>query len=972
MIPQMTQGLNVTAFRSAGPAALQLNPNVGQALYRSFWQTGVASLDSRIITAARHPNPALRFALNGEVCPVHHGCLPALGFHLGEAMAQPVDPRNTGVEEVHRVVREQFGRWCKAFGTAVKAGRIIMRMCVGEALHVCRALGESSEGRLFTGPWSAEPLVLLDDGPGLFHAIEVSNLEDQLGLINVLCRTAPLLMPVSANSRTTPVIFSETLMTQPGEFVSSFRTNILGDPSFMALALGVVPVPYIHGFSSEYFGHHIMTSKVTRLAAQYTRIVWQATPHLDASTKLHFPEPSNLARVLYDLYYAMFVYEDVTAMRRAVQSASQEAQIVVQRRATLITYTRKSFVEVLISLAKRVSNSTDWSEAMDMFVGKVGNDRRLVIGGNHYQDLCALLVDSGLDYDLVPVYDERRVPDMVYLSGTPFEGWSDEQIGRVVWVALRVPVSAMGKLVGLSPAPGLQLNQRAPKALNYFTGIQVFRGGVARSEDDQAFEITSDTDDAADLVIVGRIPAWILLTDIANTTIALGAMVNGLSAPSVMQKLGMNMEIFSASASDASRVFFGSRGPMVDGAEIASLIERVLQPPDELPVNRVEVTLDTSTGAVASMTMRRDVDGEAARSRWTAQAAVEASLDGPTSAVLRTTCGTFEVGLGFPLPVLPSFKFRVARNSFYVEVRRLARSSKLSHRSPSSTSQTIASLAKTPQPFSGLFHSLVLSKLPLLPTTPLSRFDFVDMHGQFAFSDVERRNRDAHMNRPTHAQPLVEVKDDIFTMLLRSCGFIDNRPTDPVRIFALLDRDKGPRLDGLHALLFVGGLRLDAEGNTLVLDTYVLPWTDGSVEDVPNAGTTGDIPHPHAAAQIWDKMLVSFVERCRVWSHAPSCVPSGKLCACGAGADIAGFMANKKWQAAFGFKEQIYHAAIALPFAAYYLENVGGHMPDFKNTGGTDPALIVGTHNSWTADNSRGEYAVVEPTRMCLFTLLLI
>ncbi|EJD47211.1 hypothetical protein AURDEDRAFT_184065 [Auricularia subglabra TFB-10046 SS5] len=308
----------------------------------------------------------------------------------------------------------------------------------------------------------------------------------------------------------------------------------------------------------------------------------------------------------------------------------------------------------------------------------------------------------------------------------------------------------------------------------------------------------------------------------------------------------MNREVFSASVLDTKSAFFSGGPPVVNGVRLAPLYDAPAIPESSdsgRPV--VTVALDARKANVATLMLRSDVEGDDERAQWTARVDVKAVQTSPYEAFVQTVCGTFKRRLCFPLPVdVRKAKLRVARKSFYVE--------------------TIVPIAQTVthsvQSMRGLFHTVALDRLPKFGR---QKPGWLDMHIQFAFSDVELANRNKYLNtRDPGRIPWADMKDDLYSLLMRSAGF-----QNPVRVFALADASKA---DAVYAVLFVAALRIDGPGSTIVADAYVLPVAEGAR---PLSLAMGALVHPPAMAALWRRLLVGFTERCRAWAHTGSCAP---------------------------------------------------------------------------------------------------
>ncbi|EJD47209.1 hypothetical protein AURDEDRAFT_184063 [Auricularia subglabra TFB-10046 SS5] len=867
------QGVISTPLRAAGPAFVQFNAETACRLHESYWTTGLAAPDP----AAKHANPTVAFALSGEPFPLHRGSTPCLGFDLFEPIANGKD--------VYDACRAQFRAWCGAFAKASAAGRVVVRFCVSDAFALCRALARGSSDGLFVAQWGNAPLKIHDDCPRRFAAIDTSNLVDSLGLINVLLLAKPLL-----EDSPRAVLYTESLAGSAGDAVKGVRAALCGELSAMTLLLNLTPAPYLDGLASHSDTHHIMRARMPDEGGSHERLAWRRPPAADALLRF---DPAELAELLCTLHYELFRAEDGAALRAQLQTRGPQAAL---RLLQNVVYVRGTFVALLAQLRARLHPDTAWRAVAGAVLPRAGGDRRLMIGDCSYQDLCVHLQASGLA-DVVPAY--AGVPGRaIDAAAGPLAGWPRDAIGKTVYAALRVPVSAFDKLDGIEPVHELFFATRTPTALNYFATFSAFRGGVAQAG--TSFDVQPSDAQNADVIAVALVPAWLIMDSPGATTLSITVRPGNLQGQKLFERLGMKLEVFSASVLDTKSAFFSSGPPVVNGVRLAPLYDAPAIPESSdsgRPV--VTVALDARKASVATLMLRSDVEGDDERAQWTARVDVKAVQTSPYEAFVQTVCGTFKRRLCFPLPVdVRKAKLRVARKSFYVE--------------------TIVPIAQTVthsvQSMRGLFHTVALDRLPKFGR---QKPGWLDMHIQFAFSDVELANRNKYLNtRDPGRIPWADVKDDLYSLLMRSAGF-----QNPVRVFALADASKA---DAVYAVLFVAALRIDGPGSTIVADAYVLPVAEGAK---PPSVAMGALSHPPAMAALWRRLLVGFTERCRAWVHAGSCArPDDAICGCGAGADVAGF---KEW-VRYGVRPaEVTRAAISLPFAPHFVEGVGGHMPDF-------------------------------------------
>lgn len=211
---------------------------------------------------------------------IDHSSDPLQGFHLAPAylpiVGQP--PPKQGTSQLERLVdvaKQEFADWCDSFRRAWREGRITLRFFVGDALafahtlqhHKAVALGNPMDPAF--GNWyrfrdSFDPLILDSDdyrpvpseshrcqAPVSFHVIDTSSLADDLGALNVLIATSPLL-----ENRLASTLYTEHTLPLPRSSTSNdarlgpktpqevANTLLHGDLLTMSLLLGLSPVDY--------------------------------------------------------------------------------------------------------------------------------------------------------------------------------------------------------------------------------------------------------------------------------------------------------------------------------------------------------------------------------------------------------------------------------------------------------------------------------------------------------------------------------------------------------------------------------------------------------------------------------------------------------------------------------------------------------------------------------------------------------
>ncbi|KAL2266692.1 hypothetical protein VTJ83DRAFT_6044 [Remersonia thermophila] len=275
----------------------------------------------------------------------------------------------------------------------------------------------------------------------------------------------------------------------------------------------------------------------------------------------------------------------------------------------------------------------------------------------------------------------------------------------------------------------------------------------------------------------------------------------------------------------------------------------------------------------------------------------------------------------YPVPVVKDgSKTRIARTSGYIEITApLAK--------PSTTPSLLedhdvlptvmpAAGSRLPVPLNA--PRVHLDRLPILRLDDTSRLGFISTLSSLMFSTRERRLREQTLGNPDGTAPGVSpttrlnFKESLFTLFMLSAGIQGGQ----TGLFALSEPRGG---SGIHALLFVSAVRLDAasHGGVPVLDAAVLPFTrellasQELVEFLVLLRTleccTLTVDEKELA--LWKRALPALAERCRDWDHLPACeyAAAGSapvslrpgepvLCSCGQGRLPDRFVAVPGWE----------------------------------------------------------------------------
>ncbi|KAG9101414.1 hypothetical protein FS749_007221 [Ceratobasidium sp. UAMH 11750] len=300
---------SLMASRSAGPLLPRAVGPVTEALVK-YWKTGTIHQRPEDIKKARHLNPTFIYSLSGEMFNIHYGTFPQ-GSHFAPVLA-PLAPKQPGFTRML-----QFNTWVRAFQASRKSNAINIWLYAGDALAFCHALREHSRtGRASTNmpiaPWRAAQIdfnqITADHTPpSAFDIIDTSNLTDHLGLLNILVGAQPLLkiQPVSQS-----VLYTESLILSSKSVTDSLQSRLKTTMSTVGLLLGLIPHPYLAGFTTQSHTEELMMSPETH-GNYRERIAWvhpaSGDPHFRNQGQPRLTlYPKDLAVLLADMFGNMF------------------------------------------------------------------------------------------------------------------------------------------------------------------------------------------------------------------------------------------------------------------------------------------------------------------------------------------------------------------------------------------------------------------------------------------------------------------------------------------------------------------------------------------------------------------------------------------------------------------------------------------------------------------------------------------
>ncbi|KAF8196756.1 hypothetical protein K438DRAFT_1585494 [Mycena galopus ATCC 62051] len=887
----------VDAARIAG----FVSPEVAQTLSKHFhhyWKTGIVSRSASDIAAATLINPTFIYSdsftpsLIGDRCSLHYGTYPLQGFHLASILLTSTPNTITDVKLIS-CAQSQLEQWCSTFRTAASQRSVTIALFVADALAFCEKMAHlqrKSDIRLHVSPWKTAELVLDGDFDASsmvqagFDTIDTSNLVDHVGVLNILIAAVPLLA-----HRPTSVLYTEfAVKKDEGAKASNLTELLCADIATISVLLGVLPVGCVAQFTSSTRVHEALGSSFYR-----ERFAWKCPCPIEDSSP-SFGDARALGDILFSIYAQMFATENTERLFSGLQLASD-----------IFHYHRGTFAALLGLIKSRVQ--CDWTAVMGYIFQRLHDDRTLIMGSNNYQELCCQLYLRGVDCvgtlgphrsALAPINTRRGL----------FEGW--KEVPPVVSLVLVVP---RGKIRILEGRLGLKLGspmfQCQLQGTTIFSSIRTVLGtaSVQGSGSDARVHIAEDTkgwSGTAPLIVSVCVPAFNLVHDGEQfTRVSLGFYPTPMTSGILAEKLGPLLYLYTASVVDASAVHITRNAPNFD------CLPPVFIPTlDPLGPSRVSLSIDSSRVSAMS-------------ARWEPGIGLKEAKVGHIQTshyVLQVHVNNVKKTLVFPFPIEGTqIKIRIARKSGWIEFEAPVRSSLVS------SDLTFTSMVVQNRcPIVWSIHRVNLDCLPLLQSDSLQRqASTIGMSSFLSFSDREWVLQD---------NMFVEAKKTIMQLFVQVCDIRAERHS-----FVLSDPENG----GAHTLLYISGIRMDLPSQTYLIDACVLALTADLMRGplasqiMSFLSRAVEISTNGGGVQAWKHLLVAFSERCRSWTHKPTCkymvsekatvsieMLQNPLCGCGEGIGLGPLSGdNTSWEALVPLMTRV---AISPLFAVPYLESV--------------------------------------------------
>jgi MYND finger len=923
-------GLIGSAIRAAGA-------NATAAIYAvikefdTFWATGVVGGLSELQQNATCLNPLFVFSkLGGERCMIYFGCDPILGFHCSTAFAEILpdettlssfpqyresEDTETSVRRFAKTAMHRFKLWCSAFrsaaiasscGTSGTERALEVHHCCGDTLEFCFAaqttLGKlESKFNIFetcAAPWK-EPLSFPKDSAfvGPFDVIDTSNAADQIGMINILISSLPLL-------KQTPnaTLYTEHLVTDIKKGTRPFdrlKSLLFGDPCAIFFLLGAAPMECLTGVNtnSSYLEEICQRSRGLPASQKRLRLSWKQIHLGDPTSGSPFPdpivcasEPESLAQFLADIYQEMFQADDPGS---AMQSFQMTRSFFMRH------YVRASFVALLSLVQRRVTvgNWDDFFERLMILVSR-GSADIASLKGLSYQEFSLQLHLQGL-------YTCGIIRQTISAPARLPQGWFESRLfPTALGLLFRVPRARCYPILDEFEPLKAKLNIVfevdifCPPYQNRYASIQYsFENEISGDELPEAWR------GSGDLIIYLRVPSWTIIQNFSpESKIYLRLRPDVATVQSFRgSSLGPLLTVFETNLNNTRYVVPTNPRDCPISANRHDAAAAVTELPEcSMPGPIISVV----DGRVVSTT--RITFKGSAQSKLSGGSKVASTQESPCTLVVSVG------GVKFPVPILFPFEYnnlslRLGRKSGWVEVV-----------VPFTTNLSASSLNCDPFPvirnklsseFSWNLPRLSPQRLPALNLSTKNDIHWINSNLMNEFSVREMALRQQHTGDRTTGNPLADLKEELYSVFTNACGL--GASETPLKVFYLDLPDLGSM-----SIIFVTKIKLEENDATLVADACVVPLTmdliqnlSSELRDLREAGPAISVRCVEESYKLWGFYLAACIERTRDWVHKPHCsIRKGTvesetiqpfdqmLCQCGAGQVSEEFKSVKEWK----------------------------------------------------------------------------
>ncbi|KAK2593750.1 hypothetical protein QQS21_008568 [Conoideocrella luteorostrata] len=966
-VSERLHGKNASTFtgmRSAGPVSLKSPKDMIKA-FQTYGEHGTVTPD---VGKSLVPNPMFASLVSpNEV--LHYGSDPILGYHLATAFAPLSENSPLRIADdikdyrTAAAAKTQFFEWVAAFRDIARE-RIVLRFAVADVFACCHTLQHASaSGKLsanwYRRQWDLKVLVLDADeyrskktGPVAFDAIDTSNLADHVGALNLVIATSSLLKP-----EPWATLYIEVLIKRGKSQQEAFEKFLCGKPATVSLLLGVAPVQYWTNAKCESHVDEVFIGMLNDTSSEkanetqlHSRLAWKRDDQFSGQRggrgKLHVDERT-LSTILFQIYLQMFSSENY-----------KMSAAVLERSAYFTHFHRGNFASFLKVVKHRVK--TNWPGVCSQLVDRISQDRTLALSTNQMQELGAQMYLQGVSTESWLFEDSATSS-----KAGPFRNWKN--IPLVVAVTIVVPRPALDRLYKGSKkheisSPTLVGSLRAsPRSSNQwhnvYSDVQIVFGTIKNCPDNENMPVIIEQDERgwsgdSPLIASFVVPTAALQIDPVDTVVGLCVPPSAQAALLYMRILGMEMNVFETKLSDSSNVFLKSLMPGQTGYPVVcggvQQFKDTLDGADKAYSNKLLIELPASESQITAVIGHADILSEQGKKLLQDKVSIELQQKDPFTIDVVFGNRILTCPIKFPVPVSQAgSKSRVARKSGYVEIIAPVASSRDSEVLADFLYPARLDGAGLPAALNA--SHLNLDALPILNVEDKGEMQWLVTLASLEFSSREKASREEGQTSDGIAENTrVNFKESLFTMFMLASGLQGGQ----TGMFAINHPGKG----GIHMLMFVSAIRLDADNSSVVLDAAVIPLTNelvasGRMESFLLLIRTLEcctINVNDSELVLWKRVLPSIAERCRTYSHRPDCeynrrgatvplsVDPGQkvLCSCGNGKLPKDFISLPEWDIAAPNAVRI---AISPTFAVPFVEDVVDPADVTKGKGQLEP-----------------------------------
>ena len=943
-------GIIITAAKASAPLYTTMGVELHKAIHRC-WESGLSRPQPQ--GASLSPNPMFAVAIS-ETSPLAFPCTPLLSFNLAVAYANltelsPSRPVTRTQDRILDTAQYLFGEWIDSFREA--SSRMVVRFVAADCFSLCQTLQHNAETGAATANWyrresGFQALTLVDSdygkggkAPKSFDIIDSSNISDHSGALNLLISAGPLLKDEPWST-----IYTELMARGSASESDKFESLLAGHTRTVSVLLGLAPIEYWTNATAISIVDEMYISMSERSGTEslriQSRLAWKHDKYLSGrghqAGKLSL-KPADLAVLAHRVYLDMFQHENLANYRVGKMPSMQFPK-----------YHRGTFAAFIKALCK--STRINASEFGHLILEKVVDDTTLALGTNHTQAFLAELSQIG-------VFSIPTLRNEIKRNSTEAGFCKWKKIPEMIAVTLVVPApqwqrlykSARSKLGSLGFEASVRCDTSDDGGYhNLFADVQIAFGiaSTRGARDQDGFTVIVQEDEAgwagnSPMIATFYAVTGALQFNLAGTKVSLCLQH---SAQTVMQYSGLldsDMAVFGAPILDEKSVYISKNAPGQPSYHIVGGSQALPSPMQNLSIGNsssgatFSADIDAITGDITTITGHLDITTDQGKKLLADKIPIELQQSSPFTIDVVFGKRTLVLPLTFSVPVSKdSSKTRIARKSCYIEVIAPVTAPIASKYLEDYIFPTVPSLPPHIPVTLNIPH-LNLDNLPILDISKKEPLRFLNSFCSFIFSARERRMRD-EINSSTNSgigdSARLNFKESLFTMLMLSSGMQGGQ----TGLFSITH----PR-DGIHMLIFVSALRLDAIGAGVVLDAAVLPFTREMIDKhelddfllLLRTLECATIKVDDAELRLWKRVLPALAERCRTWTHGEECeyrsgggkIPvsedDGKqlLCSCGQGELPEDFMPLPDWDSAAQFATRV---AISPMFASPFVEDI--------------------------------------------------